>query len=56
MLDKNPDHHHVDDVVVPKPAWRTPAVEAYEQEMNKQEHELSKTPEGRADQRKRGIK
>lgn len=56
MLDKNPDHHHVDDIVTPKPSWRTPRAESFEQQNQLNEDALRKTPEGRKDQKKRGLK
>jgi hypothetical protein len=35
--------------------WRTPNVEAHEQNVRKQEEQLSKTAQGRVGQRKRGL-
>ncbi len=57
MAKVNSDHDLVEDVIIaPKPAWRTPRAESYEQENQRMEDEMRKTPKGRADQKKRGLK
>lgn len=53
---RNPDHDHVEEVIVKKPEWRTPRAESYEQENQRREEEQAKTEIGRAEQRKRGLK